>query len=239
LKDALNGHPDFELQECLRNIHRIVEIRLNDKTACDPTQGHQVWDWQEDLAQFSDLGFKENGQLTVTYLTEAHLACSASIQQTMKRAGFDDVHVDAVGNVVGRYHPARTQAHRYLLTGSHYDTVRNGGKYDGRLGIYVPIACVQQLASATTAFALWHRSGGLCRRRRSALQSHILRLWRAWSVQFNSDWLDQLDADGISMRDAMKNAGLNRKRRFPNIQRNPADYLGFIEVHIEQGPALE
>ena len=141
----LNGHPDFELQECLRNIHRIVEIRLNDKTACHPNQGNQVWDWQEELAQFSDPGFKENGQLTVTYLTEAHLACSASIQQTMKAAGFDEVFVDAVGNVVGRYQPSNSGA-PYLLTGSHYDTVRNAGKYDGRLGIYVPIACVEQLA---------------------------------------------------------------------------------------------
>ena len=143
----LNGHPEFELQECLRNIHRIVEIRLNDKTNCHPLQGQQVWDWQEDLAQYSDPGFKEAGQLTVTYLTEAHLACSQSIQSTMRLAGFDEVYVDAVGNVVGRYHPSMPGA-KYLMTGSHFDTVRNGGKYDGRLGIYVPIACVQKLSAA-------------------------------------------------------------------------------------------
>ena len=143
----LNGHPDFELQECLRNIHRIAEIRLNDKTNCHPLQGQQVWDWQEDLSQYSDPGFKEAGQLTVTYLTDAHMACSQSIQSTMKLAGFDEVYVDAVGNVVGRYHPSVTGA-KYLMTGSHFDTVRNGVKHDGRLGIYVPIACVQKLAQA-------------------------------------------------------------------------------------------
>jgi len=108
LKRRLQGHPDFELAECLRNIHRIVEIRLNDKTGCHPTQGDEVWDWHEALAQHSDPGFKENGQLTVTYLTQAHLACSASIQSTMKSAGFDEVYVDAVGNVVGRYHAGPT-----------------------------------------------------------------------------------------------------------------------------------
>ena len=143
----LSGHPDFELQECLRNIHRIVEIRLNDKTNCHPIQGQQVWDWQEDLSQYSDPGFKEAGQLTVTYLTDAHMACSKSIQSTMRLAGFDEVYVDAVGNVVGRYHPSVPGA-KYLMTGSHFDTVRNGGKHDGRLGIYVPIACVQKLAHA-------------------------------------------------------------------------------------------
>ena len=59
--------------------------------------------------------------------------------------GFDDVRIDAVGNVVGVYHGDDAHAPR-LLTGSHYDTVRNAGKYDGRLGILVPMACVRDLA---------------------------------------------------------------------------------------------
>ncbi|MGS0759142.1 allantoate amidohydrolase, partial [Roseateles sp. GG27B] len=56
----------------------------------------------------------------------------------------DEVEIDAVGNVVGIYHGLDRSAKR-LLTGSHYDTVRNGGKYDGRLGILVPMACVREL----------------------------------------------------------------------------------------------
>ena len=57
---------------------------------------------------------------------------------------FDEVTIDAVGNVVGVYYGSDAEARR-LLTGSHYDTVRNGGKYDGRLGILVPMACVREL----------------------------------------------------------------------------------------------
>ncbi len=231
----LNGHPDFELQECLRNIHRIVEIRLNDKTGSEPTLGHQVWDWHEDLAQFSDPGFKENGQLTVTYLTEAHLACSASIQQTMKSAGFDEVFVDAVGNVVGRYQGSQANA-PYLMTGSHYDTVRNGGKYDGRLGIYVPIACVQQLAQQAKRLPFGIEVVAFAEEEGQRYKATFLGSG-ALVGQFNSDWLSQLDADGISMRDAMKKAGL-KENDIPQIQRNPAHYLGFVEVHIEQGPVL-
>jgi N-carbamoyl-L-amino-acid hydrolase len=140
----LHGHPDFELQECLRNIHRIVEIRLNDKFGVEPTLGHLVWDWQEKLAEHSDPGFAEKGQLTVTYLTDAHRACAQRLSHWMKDCGFDEIEVDAVGNVVGRYHGSTADA-KYLLTGSHYDTVRNGGKYDGRLGIVVPMACVRAL----------------------------------------------------------------------------------------------
>ena len=55
--------------------------------------------------------------------------------------------------------------------------------------------------------------------------------------QFNPAWLEQTDAQGIAMKDAMALAGL-RVQDIPSIQRNPADYLGFIEVHIEQGPVL-
>ena len=231
----LNGHPEFELQECLRNIHRIVEIRLNDKTNCHPLQGQQVWDWQEDLAQYSDPGFKEAGQLTVTYLTEAHLACSKSIQSTMKLAGFDEVLVDAVGNVVGRYHPAVSGA-KYLMTGSHFDTVRNGGKYDGRLGIYVPIACVQKLSQAQQRLPIGLEVVAFAEEEGQRYKATFLGSG-ALVGQFNSDWLSQTDANGISMRDAMKNAGLN-EHEIPNIQRKPGDYVGFIEVHIEQGPVL-
>ncbi len=231
----LNGHPDFELQECLRNIHRIVEIRLNDKTACFPTQGDQVWDWQEDLAQHSDLGFQENGQLTVTYLTPAHLACSASIQSTLKTAGFDEVFVDAVGNVVGRYHPAVKGA-KYLLTGSHYDTVRNGGKYDGRLGIYVPIACVQALAKSNKRLPFGIEVVAFAEEEGQRYKATFLGSG-ALVGQFNPDWLTQQDADGITLREAMTLAGLN-EQDIPKVQRNPSDYLGFIEVHIEQGPVL-
>jgi len=231
----LHGHPDFELQECLRNIHRIVEIRLNDKTACFPTQGQQVWDWQEELAQYSDPGFKENGQLTVTYLTEAHLACSADLQNTMKRAGFDEVFVDAVGNVVGRYHPAAKGA-QYLLTGSHYDTVRNGGKHDGRLGIFVPIACVEKLAQEKKRLPFGLEVVGFSEEEGQRYKATFLGAG-ALVGQFNFDWLNQLDVDGISMREAMSRAGLNEKG-ISKIKRNPTDYLGFVEVHIEQGPVL-
>ena len=231
----LHGHQDFELAECLRNIHRIVEIRLNDKTGCHPTQGDEVWDWHEDLAQHSDPGFKENGQLTVTYLTQAHLACSTSIQKTMKSAGFDDVYVDAVGNVVGRYHPAQNGA-KYLLTGSHYDTVRNGGKYDGRLGIYVPIACVKKLALAQQRLPFGIEVVAFAEEEGQRYKATFLGSG-ALVGQFNPAWLDQVDADGVSMREAMKQAGLN-ENDIPTIQRNPSDYLGFIEVHIEQGPVL-
>lgn len=231
----LHGHPEFELQECLRNIHRIVEIRLNDKFGVEPTLGHQVWDWQEELAQHSDPGFAEKGQLTVTYLTDAHRACAQRIRQGMKDCGFDEVEIDAVGNVVGRYHPATTDG-KYLLTGSHYDTVRNGGKYDGRLGIFVPMACVQQLHQQGKRLPFGIEVVAFAEEEGQRYKATFLGSG-ALIGQFNPTWLEQKDAEGIPMRAAMQHAGLCVDD-IPKIQRDASHYLGFVEVHIEQGPVL-
>ena len=231
----LHGHPDFERQECLRQIHRIVEIRLNDKFGVQPTQGQQVWDWQEQLAVHSDPGFAEQGQLTVTYLTDAHRACARDLAQGMRDCGFDSVEIDAVGNVVGRYHPATADG-RYLLTGSHYDTVRNGGKYDGRLGIFVPMACVQQLHRQGQRLPFGIEVVGFAEEEGQRYKATFLGSG-ALIGQFNPAWLDQKDADGISMREALQHANL-QVQDIAGIVRNPAHYLGFVEVHIEQGPVL-
>ncbi len=231
----LHGHPDFELAECLRNIHRIVEIRLNDKFGVEPTLGHQVWDWQEKLAQHSDPGYAEQGQLTVTYLTDAHRACAQRISHWMRDCGFDEVEIDAVGNVVGRYHPAKAGA-KYLMTGSHYDTVRNGGKYDGRLGIFVPMACVAELKKQNKRLPFGLEVVAFAEEEGQRYKATFLGSG-ALIGDFKPEWLDQQDADGISMRQAMAHAGLCIAD-IAKIQRDPAQYLGFIEVHIEQGPVL-
>ena len=231
----LQGHPDFEHLECLRNIHRIAEIRLNDKCGVTPTLGNEVWDWHEALAQFSDPGFMEKGQLTVTYLTDAHRACAAHLKAQMLAIGFDEVHIDAVGNVVGRYLSSHPEA-QSLMTGSHFDTVRNGGKYDGRLGIFVPMACVRELKSKNKRLPFHLEVIGFAEEEGQRYKATFLGSG-ALIGQFNAAWLDHKDADGIPMRDAMAQAGLNTQD-IPGLLRYPDQYLGFVEVHIEQGPVL-
>ncbi|MGE5336518.1 MAG: hydantoinase/carbamoylase family amidase [Gemmatimonadota bacterium] len=236
LERRLDNHPDFEFAEALRHIHRIAELRLGDAFGHVPALGNQVLDWADDLAQHSDPGFAEKGQLTVTYLTAAHRACAQQIEAWMREdCGFDSVHVDAVGNVVGLYHGTTREAKR-LLTGSHFDTVRNGGRYDGRLGILVPILCVRELARAgrrlpygieVVAFA--EEEGQ--RYRTAFLASSAL------TGSFDAAWLDQGDADGVTLREAMQRAGLPIDE-IPALRRDPSRYLGYVEVHIEQGPVL-
>jgi len=235
LARRLQNHPDFERAECLRNIHRIAEIRLNDKLGHSPEQGNLVWDWAERLAVHSDPGFAERGELTVTYLTEAHRAVAHDLQAWMTDCGFDEVSQDAVGNVVGIYHGLGRSTPR-LLTGSHFDTVRNGGKYDGRLGILVPMACVQALHRAGRRLPFGIEVVGFSEEEGQRYKAVFLGSG-ALTGQFDTAWLEQQDADGISMRQAMAHAGLN-VADIAALKRDPARYLGFVEVHIEQGPVL-
>jgi len=233
----LNGHPDIERAECLRHIHRIAEIRLNDKFGVTPALGNQVWDWAESLARFSDPGFAENGQLTVLYLTEAHRAVAAQLADWMRECGFDEVSIDAVGNVVGVYHGEDREAQR-LLTGSHYDTVRNGGKYDGRLGILVPMVCVRELKRQGRRLKHGIEVVGFSEEEGQRYKATFLGS-SALAGRFDPAWLDQADADGVVLRELMQGAGLPATMEAIHaLRRDPARYLGFVEVHIEQGPVL-
>jgi beta-ureidopropionase / N-carbamoyl-L-amino-acid hydrolase len=226
---------DHELEECVRQVHRVVEIRLDDKLGHAPVLGNRILDDAAALAVHSDPGFAERGLLTVTYLTDAHRACARQLDAWMREAGFDEVVHDAVGNVVGVYHGADPAARR-LMTGSHYDTVRNGGRFDGRLGILVPIACVRELARAGRRLPYGIEVIGFAEEEGQRYKATFLGSG-ALVGRFDPTWLDQADAAGITMRDAMRGAGLAIED-IPALVRDPARYLGFVEVHIEQGPVL-
>ena len=236
IERRLGNHPDFELAEALRNIHRYAETRLDDAFAFVPGLGNAVWDWAEMLAEHSDPGYAERGQLTVTYLTDAHRACARRLAGWMRECGFDSVEVDAVGNVVGVYHGADSERKR-LLTGSHYDTVRNAGRYDGRLGILVPMACVRELKRVGCRLPFGLEVVGFAEEEGQRYKAVFLGSG-ALTGHFDLRWLEQKDADGVTMRAAMTHAGL-RIDDIATLTRDPARYLGFVEVHIEQGPVLD
>ncbi|HJV71374.1 2-oxo-4-hydroxy-4-carboxy-5-ureidoimidazoline decarboxylase [Ideonella sp.] len=232
----------FERAECLRQIHRIAEIRLDERFGVVPLQGRQAWDCAELLARHSDASNAdgadtESGPLTVTYLTGAHRACQAQLLRWMRECGFDETRIDAVGNVVGVYRGSDPGARR-LLTGSHFDTVRNAGRYDGRLGIFVPLIAVRELHAAGRRLPFGIELIGFAEEEGQRYAATFLGS-SALTGHFDPAWLDQGDADGIALRDAMRAAGLpGTMEAIAAEQRDPAAYLGFVEVHIEQGPVL-
>lgn len=199
--------------------------------------GTMILNWSDQLAQFSEPGWHEKGQLTVTYLTEAHQACANFLQDLMRQSGFDEVTRDDVGNVVGIYRASQINA-LTLLTGSHYDTVRNGGKFDGRLGIFVPIACVAELVRSGRRLPFNIEVVGFAEEEGQRFSATFLASG-ALTGSFQPEWLTQTDRDGISMRQAMLDAGLSADlKSIQALKRDPSKYLGFVEVHIEQGPIL-
>lgn len=197
-----------------------------------PDFGAHLLERAAQLARHSD----QPDGLTVAYLTPAHRAAASDLLRWMQEAGMD-AHIDALGNVVGRYAAARDDAPT-VMTGSHYDTVRDGGFYDGRLGILLPIAVVAHLNARgerlpchleIVAFA---EEEGL-RFRSSFLASGAL------TGRFDVALLDRVDEAGVAMRDALRSAGLPGTAESIRALARPAGSIdAFVEVHIEQGPVL-
>ncbi|CAG2130170.1 Zn-dependent hydrolase [Cupriavidus plantarum] len=201
-----------------------------------PTLGQTILDHASALARFSDM---EDG-LTCAFLTPAHRATQAQLVKWMEDAGMQ-VRIDAIGNVIGRYaaDPAVTEP-KVLMTGSHFDTVRNGGRYDGRLGILLPIVVVHALNVAGIRLPYHFDIVGFAeeeglRFKTSFLASSVL------AGRFDEALLDREDADGITMRDALGAAafpGAADPAALRAAAVDPATLAGFVEVHIEQGPVL-
>ena len=207
-----------------------------DKSSC----GEAILLRCDELARHSDVAAADvpagaPRPLTVTYLTDAHRACAADLLRWMREDGFDEAGVDAVGNVVGLYRGTDPAAPR-LLTGSHYDTVRNAGRYDGRLGIFVPMACVRELVRQGRRLPFDLEVVGFAEEEGQRFAATFIGSG-ALVGQFDPAWLDLRDADGVTMREAMRAAG-HDPADVAALKRDPARYRGFIEVHIEQGPVL-
>jgi N-carbamoyl-L-amino-acid hydrolase len=232
----LRAHPDVERAECLRQIHRIAEIRLNDKFGATPILGQQLWDWAAELAVHSE----DEAFLTCTYASPAHTAVAEQLMAWMRDCGFDDVSRDAVGNVVGIYNgTGDVNEQQRLLTGSHYDTVRRAGRFDGRLGIFVPMLVVRELHRQGKRLPFGIEVVGFSEEEGQRYAATFLAS-SALTGAFDPTWLEQTDAHGVTLRDAMRAAGLPAKvAAITALKRDRSRYLGFVEVHIEQGPVLD
>jgi N-carbamoyl-L-amino-acid hydrolase len=184
------------------------------------------------LAAHSD----QREALTVTYLTPAHRAVAEQIGAWMVEAGMQ-VHSDALGNVVGRYAGLDANA-KTLVAGSHFDTVRNGGRFDGRLGILLPISVVRHLHEHDERLPFHLEIVAFAEEEGVRFRTGFLAS-SALIGEFDMALLDRTDADGVTMRDAMRAAGLpGDEEAIAALARDPRRLAGYIEVHIEQGPVL-
>ncbi len=180
--------------------------------------------------------FSEGGDgVTRCFATKEHHQAAEMIQAWMRDAGMS-AHVDAVGNVVGRYEGTAADAPA-LVIGSHQDTVRQGGKYDGAMGVVVPISCVEHFNNTDQRFPFAIEIIAFCDEEGVRFNSTLLGS-RAIAGTFDMAALETTDNDNIAMADALRAFG-TEPNDIPSLARSKKDVLAFFELHIEQGPVLE
>lgn len=176
-----------------------------------------------------------DGQLTRRFLTSAHAAALDLLSDWMARAGMG-VRRDAAANLIGRYEGQSADA-KALIIGSHIDSVRNGGRYDGPLGIMLGIDVVEALSRAgrRLPFAIEVVAFG---DEEGSRFPASMSCSRAIAGTLDVSALAMKDAEGVSVADALKAFG-GDPDAIATAARAPGEVLAFLEAHIEQGPVLE
>jgi allantoate deiminase len=191
----------------------------------------RIWDHCEALARLSET----DGALTRVFLSKEQKAASELVLGWMGEAGMS-ARLDAIGNVVGRYEGERPGL-PCLMMGSHLDTVRDAGKYDGMLGVVAAIECVRALDARGRRLPFALEVIGFADEEGTRFNATLLGS-RAVAGTFRREVLDNVDRDGISMRAALRAFGLD-PARIPAAARRREEILAYAELHIEQGPVLE
>jgi allantoate deiminase len=173
--------------------------------------------------------------LTRVFLSPEHRRAGELVSAWMRDAGMS-VHIDAIGNVVGRYE-GETPGLPALLLGSHLDTVRDAGRYDGMLGVVTAIACVEALNSEERRLDFAIEVIGFSDEEGVRFGTTMLGS-RAVAGTFDMAVLDAVDGHGIAMRAALRGFGLD-PGAIATAARRREDILAYVEFHIEQGPVLE
>jgi allantoate deiminase len=169
------------------------------------------------------------------FLTGEHRTAAELLLGWMRSAGMA-AHLDAIGNVCGRYEGDRPNL-PCLMLGSHYDTVRDAGKWDGPLGLITAISCVADLARRGRRLPFAIEVTGFADEEGIRFASTLLGS-RAVAGTFNESVLGSKDSAGISMREALIAFGLDPDH-IGAAARARRELLAYIELHIEQGPVLE
>ncbi len=187
-----------------------------------------------ELAQVTD----EPGQLTRTFLSPAMRRANALVSTWMRAAGLA-TREDTVGNLIGRLEAPTAPRARTLLLGSHLDTVRDAGRFDGALGVLLPIVALAELRRRGVTLPFAVEVLGFSEEEGVRFASAYLGS-KGYCGQLRAADLKLTDAAGLSVRAALETLTPTAQSFvLPRRAHAPRDLLGYVEVHIEQGPVLE
>lgn len=173
--------------------------------------------------------------LTRRYGSPALRATQDQVETWMTAAGLA-ARRDALGNLIGRFEGVTPGTPSFIL-GSHLDSVRNGGKYDGPLGVLVALAAIERLHDTDTRLPFAIELAAFADEEGTRFHTDYLGS-RTYLGTLDRAHLDRLDNDGISLRTAIANFG-GDPDACGMARSCPEDAVGYVEIHIEQGPSLE
>jgi len=177
----------------------------------------------------------EAGRITRVFASPEQRRVNDLVLSWMRAAGMA-AHEDAIGNVVGR-HEGGAPGDRALLIGSHLDTVRDAGRWDGPLGVVTAIAVVDALHRAGRRLPFPVEVVGFADEEGTRFGATMLGS-RALTGRFDPAMLELHDQKDITMADAMRAYGLD-PAQIGEAVRRPDEFFAYLELHIEQGPVLE
>lgn len=192
----------------------------------------EIFNLLEEISKFNQNKNKSEG-ITRLFLTKEHRGLLEYLKKIMKETGLE-VKIDNIGNIIGTYKSKKSTS-KTLVIGSHQDTVRNGGKYDGILGVILPLIVIKKVIKENIDLdynikivAFGDEEG--VRFAVTYLGSKVL------AGTFTEDLLDRKSEEGKTLNEELIAFGLNPKNIYQDKLENIS---GYLEVHIEQGPVLE
>ncbi len=212
MAEALTGTALFQATDCAEEARRIM-------AHC------------EQLGSISSL---PDGVFRA-YLTPEHRACNSTVAGWMTQAGLRSWE-DNAGNLWGRLAAAQADA-PVVIVGSHLDTIPNAGKYDGILGVILPLVAAARLRDEGRQLPFHLDIVGFGDEEGSRFGTTLMGS-RAAAGRWNPDWLALTDSAGVSLDAALQEFGAN-PLAMPGCDRSADGLLAYLEVHIEQGPVLE
>ncbi|HEU4343061.1 MAG TPA: Zn-dependent hydrolase [Candidatus Binatia bacterium] len=189
-----------------------------------------------DLNAISRIGIGDHGGITRLVFSIKELRSRQFLIHLMRQAGLQ-IYIDRIGNIFGRLNGANKKAPA-VLVGSHLDTVVQGGKFDGTMGVIGALEAVRTLKEQNIALRSPVEVVCFVGEESSRFGYSTLGSSLVAGELHGRDLTHATDAQGTNLAEVLAGLGINR-RTLRSLRRDPATLKAYLELHIEQGPILE